>query len=60
MSNQSDRWTFVKEFSCAREGVSSLKIPGEYISRYLRVRCINNTRGGNIISTRHVKVLGVL
>ena len=34
-------------------------IPGEYMAKYLRVRCLNNTRGGQIVSVRHVMVKGL-
>jgi len=60
VSNSNDKWTFVKEFTCARDGITKLTVPGEYIARYLRLRCINNTRGGNIISTRYIVVRGVV
>jgi hypothetical protein len=59
VSNQSDSWTFVKEYACSRDGVSKLVVPGEYIAKYLRIICKNNTRGGNIVAIRHLKVVGL-
>lgn len=40
--------------------MTKLVVPGEYIAKYCRVRLVNNTRGGNIISVRHIKVMGVV
>jgi len=34
-------------------------IPGEYIAKYLRVRCVNNIRGGNIVSVRFIMIKGL-
>ena len=33
-------------------------VPGEFIAKYLRLRCLNNIRGGNIINTRHISIRG--
>ena len=59
VSNTVDRWTFVKEYVCVSQGMSKLPVPGEHNVKYLRLKCVNNTRGGQIVSTRHIKVLGV-
>ena len=34
-------------------------VPGEYMARYLRLKCLNNIRGGNIVSVRHIMVKGL-
>lgn len=59
VSNHQDSWTFVKEYTCARDIQTKLTMPGEYICKFVRVLCKNNTRGGNIVAVRHIKVLGL-
>ena len=46
VSNSQDQWALVKEYTCSRNGASKLIIPGEYMAKYLRVRCMDNIRGG--------------
>jgi len=61
VSNTLDgKWTFVKSFECNRGmGMTKMVIPGEYIAKHLRVRCVNNIRGGNIVSVRLIMVKGL-
>ena len=59
VSNTADKWALVKEYVCSRSGSSRLTIPGEYLSKYIRVRCLNNIRGGQIVSVRFVMVKGL-
>ena len=59
VSNTQDRWTKVKQYQCSKEGSTKLVVPGEYMARYLRLKCLNNIRGGNIVSVRHIMVKGL-
>ena len=59
VGNSSDQWALVKEYTCARVGASKLPIPGEYMAKYIRIRCLNNIRGGQIISVRYVMIKGL-
>lgn len=34
-------------------------LPGETIAKYIRVRCINNIRGGNLVNIRYITVKGL-
>ena len=52
-------WQLVKGYTCARVGVSRLVVPYQFVSKYLRVKCMNNVRGGNIVSVRHIVVKGL-
>ncbi len=54
-----DGWAFVKSFTCPKFGVARLELPGDYEAKYLRVRCLNNTRGGNIVNVRYISVRGL-
>ena len=46
VSNTADKWALIKEYVCSRSGSSKLVIPGEYLAKFIRIRCINNIRGG--------------
>lgn len=59
VGNLIDRWTFVKEYTCQKSGVSKLVVPGEYLSKHLRIRCTNNIRGGNLVNVRFVQIRGL-
>ena len=59
VSNTPDKWTLVKDYTCSKEGSSKLVIPGEYLAKYLRIKCLNNVRGGNIVNVRHVLIKGL-
>jgi hypothetical protein len=61
VSNTLDgKWTFVKNYECSKnQGCTRMVIPGEYISKYLRVRCVNNVRGGNIVTVRLIMIKGL-
>ena len=59
VSNTPEKWTLVKEYVCAKNGSTKLIIPGEYLTKYLRVRCLNNIRGGNIVSVRQIMIKGL-
>ena len=60
VSNTVDKWTFVKSYQCSKSGPQKFMIPGEHICKYLRVRCINNIRGGNLVNVRHIIVRGLI
>lgn len=34
-------------------------LPGEIITKYIRVRCINNVRGGNLVNIRYIQIKGL-
>jgi len=40
-------------------GATRLAIPGEYMAKYVRIRCLNNIRGGQIVSTRYIMIKGL-
>jgi hypothetical protein len=58
-SNTADKWTLVKQFTCSKSGAQKMVLPGEHIMRYLRIRCVNNVRGGNLINVRYVQIKGL-
>lgn len=58
-SNSIDRWGKIKTFTCSRSGSSKLVIPGEYLTKFIRIRCLNNIRGGQIVSVRYIMVKGL-
>lgn len=60
VSNMQESWSMVKQFTCNKSGPTNLVLPGENIAKYLRVRCVNNVRGGNLINIRHISVIGLL
>ena len=59
VGNLIDRWTHVKDYQCQKAGVSKLTVPGEYLAKHLRIRCINNIRGGNLVNIRFVQIKGI-
>jgi len=60
VSNSMDKWTLVKQYQCSKAGAQKFAIPGEIICKYLRIRCVNNIRGGNIVNVRYVVVKGLV
>ena len=58
-SNTADKWTLIKQFTCTRAGEQKMILPGEHIMKYLRIRCLNHVRGGNLINVRYVVVKGL-
>lgn len=60
VSNSMDKWTFVKQYTCSKSGAQKFIVPGEHICKYLRLRCVNNVRGGNLVNVRYVLVRGIL
>jgi hypothetical protein len=60
VGNSLDSWSLVKEYTCARDGPTRCVVPGEYTSRFLRVRCTQNVRGGNIVEVRYIVVKGLV
>lgn len=58
-SNTADKWTLIKAFTCTKSGEQKLTLPGETVTKYLRVRCINNVRGGNLVNVRYVQIRGL-
>lgn len=59
VSNMSESWSMVKKFTCNKSGPTTLTMPGENIAKYLRIRCINNVRGGNLTNVRFVQIKGL-
>ena len=58
-SNFMDKWTLVKSFQCTRDPSQRFVLPGEQTAKYLRIKSVNNIRGGNIVSVRMVQVKGI-
>jgi hypothetical protein len=54
LSNNMDQWTLIKSFTASKEKVDNLIIPGENIAKYVRLRCVNNIRGGNLVNIRYI------
>jgi len=54
-------WTLVKQFQAQTKDTRAqhLVVPGETMARYVRVRCLNNVRGGNLVNVRFVQVRGL-
>ena len=59
VSNVMDSWTLVKKYSSSKEKVQNLIIPGEHICKFVRLRCVNNIRGGNLVSVKHIQINGL-
>ena len=59
VANNPDRWAMVKQYTCSKGSASKFAIPGEYLSKYVRIRCLNNIRGGQIVSVRHIMIKGL-
>ena len=58
-SNTADKWTLIKNYTLGKSGAQVLTVPGEHIMKYLRIRCVNNVRGGNLVNVRYVQVKGM-
>ena len=53
-------WSLInKKYTCNRQGSTRLVIPSEYLAKYVRISCLNNVRGGQIVSVRYVMVKGL-
>ena len=59
LSNNMDQWTLIKSFTSSKEKVDNLVIPGENIAKYVRVRCVTNIRGGNLVNVRQIQIKGL-
>lgn len=58
-SNTADKWTLIKQFQLSKSGEQKMALPGEHIMKYLRIRCVNNVRGGNLVNIRYLQVRGL-
>jgi hypothetical protein len=58
-SNTSDKWTLAKSFTLTKSGEQKMVLPGEIIAKYMRLRCINNVRGGNLVNIRFIQIKGL-
>ena len=58
-SNTADKWTLIKAYQLSKGGEQKMVLPGETIAKYIRVRCINNIRGGNLVNIRYITVKGL-
>lgn len=54
LSNHADAWKLVKTFTATKAAIQNLVLPGENIATYVRVRCVNNVRGGNLVNVRYI------
>lgn len=59
LSNHADAWQLVKTFTSTKAAIQNLVIPGENIATYVRIRCVNNVRGGNLVNVRYISVKGL-
>lgn len=59
LSDTFEKWTFVKDYKCTREGEQKMILPGELYGKFLRIKCLNNVRGGNISSIKQIIVIGL-
>ena len=59
LSDSVDKWTLIKSYTSNKGAIQSLSIPNENIAKYLRVRCVNNVRGGNLVNLRLIQVKGL-
>lgn len=59
LSNNVDAWQLLKTFSATKAAVQNLVIPGENLAKYVRIRCVNNIRGGNLVNVRYVQIKGL-
>ena len=60
VSQQPDVWQFVKQFQAQKkQGEQTLVLPGETVAKYVRIRCVNNVRGGNLINVRYIRINGL-
>ena len=60
VSSSHEKWSLVKTYECSKSGPQRMLLPGEQVHKYLRVRCLNNIRGGNLVNVRYVQVKGLL
>ena len=54
VSNVAESWTMVKKFTANKGAATTLVLPGENIAKYLRLCCVNNVRGGNLVNIKYV------
>ena len=59
LSNNVDAWQLLKTFSATKAAVQNLVIPGENLAKYVRIRCVNNIRGGNLVNVRYIQIKGL-
>jgi len=58
VSDVLDKWSFLRDYKCNRDFEQKISIPGEIYTKFIRIKCLNNVRGGNICSIRHIKIIG--
>lgn len=60
LSNNIDQWTPIKTFTATKANtLQTFVVPGENVAKYLRLRCVNNVRGGNLVGVRFVQIKGL-
>jgi len=59
LSSSGDHWSLVKTFTASKEAIQNLEMPGENLAKHVRIRCVNNIRGGNLVSVRFIQVRGL-
>ena len=60
LSNNIDQWQLAKAYTATKSASETLVIPGENMAKYVRVRCVNNVRGGNLVDVRFIQVKGLM
>lgn len=58
-SSQADAWRLVKTFTSTKADIQNLVLPGENLGKYVRIRCVNNVRGGNLVNVRYISIKGL-
>ena len=59
LSNEENNWKLVKQVTANKAPVHNIVIPGENLAKYIRIKCINNIRGGNFVNIRFIQVKGL-
>lgn len=54
-----DRWDLLTVHRCGRELEQRILFKQEVHAKYLRLKCLDNLRGGNLCCIRFVQVFGV-
>lgn len=59
VSDSLDRWEFLMTHTSSKDMSRRISVKEEVYSKYLRIKCIDNLRGGNLCAIRYVQVFGL-
>jgi len=59
ISQSMEKWEFLRLHSCNKGTEQRILLKEEVYAKYLRLKCLDNIRGGNLCCVRFVKVYGV-